>query len=289
MGPSFYVNSGQGDAKHVKRKVLLLGDGAVGKTSLIRKFVTDKFDDKYIATIGTKVTKKELKINDTGKSVYLTLMIWDVLGQKGFKGIQAASFKGADAVIFVCDFTRKETFESLEEYWLPILGEKRDRIKKVFVANKSDLQQNAKFSLSELVELASKYTSNAYSSSAKTGDNVEELFLTLGKTLLGVEQAEEEEDEEAIDLENIPDDIDVVEATDRVVRDFCSAYGDMELAMPVIRNQFKKAEVDIRHPSKQGLLKVIDLLADVERDFRDERMVRENRTKRRLLVRKVRD
>jgi len=289
MTSTFFIKSSKGDSKHIKRKVLLLGDGAVGKTSLIKKFVLDKFDDKYIATIGTKVTKKELEIKNNGESIYLTLMIWDVLGQKGFKGIQSASFKGADGVIFVCDFTRKDTFDSLEEYWLPILGERGANIKKVFVANKSDLEANAKFSLAELYELASKHSSDAYSSSAKTGENVEELFMSLGKTLIGVEQVEDEDEEEAIDLENLPDELDVVEATDRVVKDFCNVYGDMELAMPVIRNQFKKAGVDIRNPSKQGLLKVIDMLADVERDFRGEREVRENRTKRRLLVKKVKE
>jgi small GTP-binding protein len=289
MSSSLFVKSGKGATKHIKRKVLLLGDGAVGKTSLIKKFVLDKFDDKYIATIGTKVTKKELEITNNGENIYLTLMIWDVLGQKGFKGIQSASFKGADAVIFVCDLTRKETLDSLEEYWLPILGDRGVRIKKIFVANKSDLEQNAKFSLSELYDLASKYSSNAYSSSAKTGTNVEEIFLSLGKTLIGVEPVEEEEEEETINLEELPGEMNVVEATDRVVKDFCTVYGDMELAMPVIRNQFKKAGVDVRNPTKQGLLKVIDMLADVERDFRDERIVRENRTKRRLLVKKVKN
>ena len=128
----------------------------------------------------------------------------------------------------------------------------------------------------------------AYSSSAKTGENVEEVFLSLGKTLIGVEQVEDEP-EEPINLEELPGEMDVVEVTDRVVSDFCTVYGDLELAMPVIRNQFKKAGVDVRNPTKQGLLKVIDMLADVERDFRDERIVRENRTKRRLLVKKVKD
>ncbi len=288
MSSFLFITSGKGDGRYIKRKVLLLGDGAVGKTSLIKKFVLDKFDDKYIATIGSKVTKKELEIENNGESIYLTLMVWDVLGQKGFKGIQVATFKGADGVIFVCDFTRKETFDSLEEYWLPILGERGTKMKKVFVANKSDLEQNAKFSLSELNELASKHSSDAYLSSAKTGENVEELFLALGKTLMGVESVGDEP-EEPINLDELPDEIDVVEATDAVIKDFCTVYGDLELAMPVIRNQFKKAGVDIRNPTKQGLLKVIDMLADVERDFRDERIVRENRTKRRLLVRKVKE
>src|SRR5438046_784173 len=82
---------------HIKRKILLLGDGAVGKTSLIRRFVVDKFSDDYITTIGTKVTKKDLRLESPGKVTDLTFMIWDVLGQKGYKGIQESSFQGAKA------------------------------------------------------------------------------------------------------------------------------------------------------------------------------------------------
>src|SRR5438093_958600 len=73
---------------HIKRKILLLGDGAVGKTSLIRRFVVDKFSDEYITTIGTKVTKKDLRIESPGKATDMTFMIWDVLGQKGYRGIE---------------------------------------------------------------------------------------------------------------------------------------------------------------------------------------------------------
>src|SRR5207302_8623451 len=66
---------------HIKRKILLLGEGAVGKNSVIRRFVGDKFSDEYITTIGTKVTKKDLRIESPGKVTDLTFMIWDVLGQ----------------------------------------------------------------------------------------------------------------------------------------------------------------------------------------------------------------
>src|SRR5436309_1950018 len=94
---------------HVKRKILLLGDGAVGKTSLIRRFVVDKFSDDYITTIGTKVTKKDLRIESPSKATDMTFMIWDVLGQKGYRGIQESSFQGAKGALLVYDVTRPET------------------------------------------------------------------------------------------------------------------------------------------------------------------------------------
>lgn len=272
-------------SKHIKRKILLLGDGAVGKTSLIRKFVTDKFDDKYIATIGTKVTKKELQLKGEDGPIFLTLMIWDVLGQKGYKTIQLSSFKGADGVILVCDFTREETLRSLEEYWLPSMGDNLSKLKLVFVANKSDLTNDAHFSLEELQNMASKYGSEGFSSSAKTGENVENLFLNLGKMLTGTNV--EEEGKELEIAEELPSEMTIVAVADFVINDFCNNYGDMEIAMPIIRQQFARAGVDIQDPTKEGLSKVIDLLAEVEEDFRDRKTVSENRTKRQLLLERV--
>lgn len=273
-------------SKNIKRKVLLLGDGAVGKTSLIRKFVLDRFDDKYIATIGTKVTKKELELDDKGETIYLTLMIWDVLGQRGYTKIQTASFLGAQGVIFVCDFTKKDTLRSLEEYWLPSVSNNLKEFQMVFVANKSDLAGAAQFSYEDLQNMASKYNTVAFSCSAKTGENVEGLFLTLGSMVtninLGAESKEptvaEEESEETT----------LVTATDWIINDFCNTFGDMDRAMPVVRQQFTRAGVDIRNPSKEGVLKVIGLLAVVERDYMDRFIVRKNRTKRRLMVEQVR-
>src|SRR3989454_12714444 len=103
----------------IKRKILLLGDASVGKTSLIRRFVVDKFSDDYITTIGTKVTKRDLRIESPSKATDMTFMIWDVLGQKGYRGIQESSFQGAKGALLVYDVTRPETAESLHEYWIP--------------------------------------------------------------------------------------------------------------------------------------------------------------------------
>src|SRR5439155_26164347 len=124
---------------HIKRKILLLGDGAVGKTSLIRRFVVDKFSDEYITTIGTKVTKKDLQIESPSKATDMTFMIWDVLGQKGYRGIQESSFQGAKGALLVYDVTRAETAERLHEYWIRDFLSVTVLIPIVLVANKVDL------------------------------------------------------------------------------------------------------------------------------------------------------
>src|SRR5436309_8880779 len=138
---------------HIKRKILLLGDGAVGKTSLIRRFVVDKFSDDYITTIGTKVTKKDLRLESPGKVTDLTFMIWDVLGQKGYRGIQESSFQGAKGALLVYDVTRPEPAESLHEYWIPHLLSVTDPLRLVMVAYKVDLAASRRTVQEPLVDL----------------------------------------------------------------------------------------------------------------------------------------
>src|SRR3972149_11083471 len=105
--------------EYLKKKVVILGDGAVGKTSLIRRFVVDTFSDEYITTIGTKTTKKDVVVDFDGKEWNLSLMVWDVLGQKGYSEVQNSALEGARGVILVYDVSRPETRGSLVDYWIP--------------------------------------------------------------------------------------------------------------------------------------------------------------------------
>src|SRR5437660_10384449 len=92
--------------KHVKAKVCLVGDVAVGKTSLIRRFVQDEFDDRYIATLGAKVTKKTIKVDWKDGPTRRDMMRGDIMGEKGFRALlRDAYFEGSHGVIAVCDLT----------------------------------------------------------------------------------------------------------------------------------------------------------------------------------------
>src|SRR5437879_11779614 len=106
----------------MKSKVVLLGDGGVGKTSLVRRFVVDQYSDDYITTVGTKVSKRSLNLGSPLAEVEMVLQIWDVLGQKGYSGVQETAIKGAQGVLRVYDATNDESRRALEDYWIPAVG-----------------------------------------------------------------------------------------------------------------------------------------------------------------------
>ncbi len=173
--------------KPLKLKLCLVGESAVGKTCLIRRFVFDQFDDKYIGTLGTKITKKEIEIqlpnNDGMQEVHL--MIWDIMGQQGFRQLlQEAYFFGAQGIIGVCDVTRKNTLSELHN-WMSAVHSVTEEIPMVFLGNKSDLEEYQEVDLDDIKNFASRYEkTDIFLSSAKTGSNVELAFKTLGEKIL---------------------------------------------------------------------------------------------------------
>jgi small GTP-binding protein len=157
--------------------------GCVGKTSLIKRFILDVFDDKYLKTLGTKVSKKVviIKIPEKDLRISLTLLIWDIMGQETFLSILENSyFFGINGGLAVCDSTRGETLEELER-WVESLYKVAGKVPLVFIANKKDLSDNLQIDEETLTKFAAKYNSTFLYTSAKTGKNVEKAFQELGK------------------------------------------------------------------------------------------------------------
>ncbi len=171
------------DARRMKIKICLVGEAAVGKTSLIRRFVLDDFDDKYIQTLGTKVSKKELTVPQDGEVVKVDMTIWDIMGQKGFRELlKEAYFYGAKGVIAVCDVTRKTTLDDLDD-WIEGVYSVTGKIPIQFMANKWDLKEQAEIGEEELVQATKAYESPYHLTSAKTGENVESAFQSLAERI----------------------------------------------------------------------------------------------------------
>ncbi len=114
-------------------KIVLLGDGAVGKTSLVRRYVEGRFDEDYVATIGVNVKDKVLPDLD------LHLTIWDIYGQKSISpGKHSSNYIGAEGAVVVFDITRKKTFLQLDD-WIEGLYDKTGKIPVIVLGNKKDI------------------------------------------------------------------------------------------------------------------------------------------------------
>ena len=173
------------EIKYIRRKICLLGDAAVGKTSLVRRFVEDVFDDKYVVTLGTKVTMKEMNIKapDPKQTMKITLMIWDILGQKELKRLQTGFYKGASGALIVADITRKETFKSIED-WVNSLFLTVGTVPVLLLLNKSDLSEQGVVKGGYIADLTKRYDTTYLLTSAKTGKNVDLAFKRLSEMLV---------------------------------------------------------------------------------------------------------
>jgi small GTP-binding protein len=163
--------------KYIK-KVALLGEGAVGKTSLVRRYVLDVYSDDYIQTFGAKVTKKVLGM----EHVELTMMIWDILGQKSNSSLHSTYYSGSNGALMVFDLTRPETLEALPS-WLDDLYKVTGKIPIVLVANKADLHKE--IAQERMDAIASQMGGEIIYTSAKIGNGVSEAFGLLAQKMMG--------------------------------------------------------------------------------------------------------
>lgn len=172
--------------KNLSSKICFIGDGGVGKTSLIGRYVYNIFDDKYLATIGTKVSRKEiiLEYPDKELQVKINAMIWDIMGQKAFRRLlHEAYFAGAKGILGVCNLTDESSLKALND-WIDSVNKVVKNIPIVILANKSDLKDEIQLSQDEIEKMAADLNAPFLFTSAKTGENVAEAFSTMGKEMI---------------------------------------------------------------------------------------------------------
>jgi small GTP-binding protein len=162
----------------IQKKVCMLGGFAVGKTSLVARFVSSIFSEKYLSTVGVKIDKKVVSVD--GRDTML--MLWDIYGQDDFQTVQPAQLRGMAGYLLVVDGTRRATLETarlLHEKAKTVVG----NVPFVVVVNKSDLASSWEIddvAFFKLVEQGWRIVKT----SAKTGDGVEHAFESLTRAMM---------------------------------------------------------------------------------------------------------
>ena len=159
----------------IEYKILLLGDTDVGKTSLIIRYLEDKFDENYTSTIGLDVRYKDMVKNNKK----IRLNIWDTAGQERFRSMTNNFLNGAQGIILVCDITNKDTFSAIKKWSTNSYFSSEKNIEIIIVENKIDLEDQRKISENELKKFGEKNNIEVFNSSAKTGEGVKEAFECL--------------------------------------------------------------------------------------------------------------
>ncbi|MFX0041044.1 MAG: Rab family GTPase [Promethearchaeota archaeon] len=163
-------------------KIVILGDAAVGKTSLINQFVEGSFNEDYKPTLGANIVRKDVNLDNTK----VRLIMWDLAGQEKYQVVRSMYFQGCQGALLVYDVTRYSTFESINSKWL---RDFKKYVKKegvyILIGNKTDLADQRIVTKERGKEIAEKIKASHFiETSAKLGENIEEAFTLLVNQIL---------------------------------------------------------------------------------------------------------
>ncbi len=272
--------------EEVLKKVVLLGDSAVGKTSLMNRFIKNEFDDSYISTVGAKVSKKVVNVALEGEEYAVSFMLWDIIGSEGYKSTQSRHIAGLNGAIIVADLSRPETIAKLEEYWIPLLEETTAGTMPpiLFVANKLDLVDGeaAEKALKEFQEMDSRVRTAKeierydvldpyFATSAKTGQGVEEGFRTLAVMMVMdhpiYDPLSRQMEEVVADSIYETDERKTAKSVlDMVVVDFPYVVLSSDVSRTVLQACFENSSMSKDAPTPKGIREIIDCLLNSARE-----------------------
>ena len=160
-------------------KIIIIGDQNVGKTNIIHRFTDGEFSNQYMITIGMDYLSHNIKIN---KNIF-HLQLWDTAGSERFRSITKGYFSNSACAIIVYDITNEKSFDSIKEWVNECKLYTNKNIHLVLVGNKNDLKEQRKIEKEQGEELAKEYDMKFFEASALTGDNIEEIFVDICKTI----------------------------------------------------------------------------------------------------------
>ncbi|MFX1569874.1 MAG: Rab family GTPase [Promethearchaeota archaeon] len=161
-------------------KIIVVGEPAVGKTSLVKKFITGQFTKDYRSSIGTNIFTKNIKLEN---DINIKIQLWDIAGQERWINMRPSYYMGAKGIIIVGDLTRMNTFSQIEKFWIPDVKQYCNRAPVILLANKNDLGSELSEKEINSLEKRTNFISIIHTS-AKTGENVESAFKIISTEAL---------------------------------------------------------------------------------------------------------
>ena len=173
------LSPGDYEQEDYKLKIIVVGDSGVGKTNLINRFASDKFDTNSKATIGVEFVYKTLKINKEVTKVE----VWDTAGQERYRAITSSYYKGAKGAIIVYDITNEDSFNNVESWMNEVTKKGKTDMQFLLVGNKKDLINDRKVTEQKGIDKAKELNMNLFEASALEKTNVNEAFNYLVKEI----------------------------------------------------------------------------------------------------------
>ena len=167
-------------------KLLLLGDYSVGKTSILLKYISNKFDESSISTVGVDYMDKIIDYN----KFKIKLQIWDTSGEEKFRTITKNFYRNADGLLVVFDLTKKESYDHIR-IWINEAKENNDKLKTLLIGNKLDLKDERIVAIDVAKQFAEKNNLKYIETSAKDGTNINESFQAIIDLLFDGKSSEE--------------------------------------------------------------------------------------------------
>jgi len=268
------------ELREVSKKIILIGDSRTGKTAIAERFVNDRFVEDYLPGTGMKTYNKNMQFIYPNLIINLKITIYDLCGQKEYSKIREMALADANAIVIVSDLSRPETVTAVPDFWIIETKNLKGGLTLTYLGNKIDIVDENSPSAELLQRIADRNGMPIFFSSARTGENVEELFQFIGKQLISdILQASQKINKEKPTT--------LKKAFDYIIADFCAQYGDMEKAMLIAQNQFLEAGLDLRSLTKEKMLEIIERLRMVESILLTENIANVNHQERLALIESI--
>jgi Ras-related protein Rab-23 len=177
-------------------KVIVVGNGRVGKTSLVRQFATGKYDENYKQTIGVSFTEKKMFVKEIEQNI--TFMLWDTAGQEEFAEMTKQYYRGAKACVLAFSTTDRASFEAIEKWNEKVLHECEEGICRVLIQNKIDLFSERVIEDSEAESLAERLQVKFFKASVKNNFNVDAIFTHLAVQYMELKNLQKQQQEQLL-------------------------------------------------------------------------------------------